>query len=102
MEALCAVASIDLKKEEAGLLDFCETRKVPFEAYTAEELQAVSGTFSASEFVTGVTGVDNVCERSAVKYASEHGANDGELLLRKQAQDGVTVALAYVGVASGK
>lgn len=102
IEALCAVASIDLKKEEAGLLEFCETRKVPFEAYTAEELQAVSGTFSASEFVTGVTGVDNVCERSAVKYASEHGANDGELLLRKQAQDGVTVALAYVGVASGK
>lgn len=102
MEALCAVVSIDLKKEEAGLLEFCETRNVPFETYAAEELQAVSGTFSASEFVTGVTGVDNVCERSAVKYASEHGANDGELLLRKQAQDGVTVALAYVGVASGK
>ena len=107
MEALCAVASIDLKKEEAGLLEFCETRKVPFEAYTAEELQEVSGTFSASEFVTGVTGVDNVCERSAVKYASEHGMNQGErllgrqakhgeLLLRKQAYGGVTVALAYV------
>lgn len=102
MEALCAVASIDLKKEEAGLLEFCETRNVPFETYAAEELQAVPGTYSASEFVSGVTGVDNVCERSAVKYASEHGANDGELLLRKQAQDGVTVALAYVGVASGK
>ena len=102
MEALCAVASIDLKKEEAGLLEFCETRHVPFETYAAEELQAVPGTYSASEFVSGVTGVDNVCERSAVKYASEHGANDGELLLRKQAQDGVTVALAYVGVASGK
>lgn len=102
MEALCAVVSIDLKKEEAGLLEFCETRNVPFETYAAEELQAVPGTYSASEFVSGVTGVDNVCERSAVKYASEHGANDGELLLRKQAQDGVTVALAYVGVASGK
>ena len=112
-EALCAVASIDLKKEEAGLLEFCETRNVPFETYTAEELQAVSGTFSASEFVTGVTGVDNVCERSAVKYASEHGMNQGErllgrqakhgeLLLRKQAYGGVTVALSYVGVASGK
>lgn len=102
MEALCAVVSIDLKKEEAGLLEFCETRNVPFETYAAEELQAVPGTYSASEFVSGVTGVDNVCERSAVKYASEHGANDGELLLRKQAQDGVTVALAYVGVASEK
>ena len=116
MEALCAVASIDLKKEEAGLQEFCKTRNVPFETYTVEELQAVPGTFSASEFVSGVTGVDNVCERSAVKYASEHGvsqdhrllrerahedelllgkqAKHGELLLRKQAYGGVTVALA--------
>lgn len=107
MEALCAVVSIDLKKEEAGLLEFCETRNVPFETYAAEELQAVPGTYSASEFVSGVTGVDNVCERSAVKYASEHATNQGEqllgrqakhgeLLLRKQAYGGVTVALAYV------
>ena len=96
MEALCAVASIDLKKEEAGLLEFCETRNVPFETYAAEELQAVPGSYSASEFVSGVTGVDNVCERSAVKYASEHGMNQGELLLRKQAYGGVTVALSYV------
>ena len=118
MEALCAVVSIDLKKEEAGLLEFCETRNVLFETYAAEELRAVPGTYSASEFVSGVTGVDNVCERSAVKYASEHGMNqgeqllgrqakhgellirkqaqDGELLLRKQAYGGVTVALAYV------
>lgn len=107
MEALCAVVSIDLKKEEAGLLEFCETRNVPFETYAAEELQAVPGTYSASEFVSSVTGVENVCERSAVKYASEHGMNQGEqllgrqakhgeLLLRKQAYGGVTVALAYV------
>lgn len=102
METLCAVASIDLKKEEAGLLEFCETRNVPFETYAAEELQTVPGTYSASEFVSGVTGVDNVCERSAMKCASEYGVKHGELLLRKQAQDGVTVALAYVGVVSEK
>lgn len=107
MEALCAVASIDLKKNEVGLLEFCETRKVPFKTYAAEELRAVPGIYSASEFVSGVTGVDNVCERSAVKYASEHATNQGEpllgrqakhgeLLLRKQAHGGVTVALAYV------
>lgn len=96
IEALCAVASIDLKKEEVGLQEFCEIRNVPFETYAAEELQAVLGTYSASEFVSGVTGVDNVCERSAVKYASEHAKNQGELLLGKQAYGGVTVALAYV------
>lgn len=88
MEALCAVASIDLKKDEVGLQEFCAARKVTFETYAAEELQAVPGTYSASEFVSGVTGVDNVCERSAVKYASEHGMNRGELLLGRQAQDG--------------
>ncbi len=107
MEALCVVASIDLKKNEVGLLEFCETRKVPFKTYAAEELRAVPGIYSASEFVSGVTGVDNVCERSAVKYASEHATNQGEpllgrqakhgeLLLRKQAHGGVTVALVYV------
>mgnify|MGYP003374945457 FL=1 len=107
MEALCAVASIDLKKNEVGLLEFCEIRKVPFKTYAAEELRALPGIYSASEFVSGVTGVDNVCERSAVKYASEHATNQGEpllgrqakhgeLLLRKQAHGGVTVALAYV------
>lgn len=107
MEALCVVASIDLKKNEVGLLEFCETRKVPFKTYAAEELRAVPGIYSASEFVSGVTGVDNVCERSAVKYASEHATNQGEpllgrqakhgeLLLRKQAYGGVTVALVYV------
>ena len=107
MEALCAVASIDLKKNEVGLLEFCETRKAPFKTYAAEELRAVPGIYSASEFVSGVTGVDNVCERSAVKYASEHATNQGEpllgrqakhgeLLLRKQAYGGVTVALVYV------
>ena len=107
MEALCAVASIDLKKTEVGLLEFCETWKVPLKTYAAEELRAVPGIYSASEFVSGVTGVDNVCERSAVKYASEHATNQGEpllgrqakhgeLLLRKQAHGGVTVALAYV------
>lgn len=102
MEALCAVASIDLKKEETGLLEFCETRNVPFETYAAEELQTVPGTYSASEFVSGVTGVDNVCERSAMKCASEYGVKHGELLLRKQAQDGVTLALAYMGAAREK
>lgn len=107
MEALCVVASIDLKKNEVGLLEFCETWKVPFKTYAAEELRAVPGIYSASEFVSGVTGVDNVCERSAVKYASEHATNQGEpllgrqakhgeLLLRKQAHGGVTVALVYV------
>ena len=87
--AVCAVASIDLKKDEPGLLQFCRDRNLPLEVFSAEQLLAVQGDFTASPFVKKITGVDNVCERSAV-CASE----GGELLVRKTVYDGVTMALA--------
>lgn len=85
--AIKCVASIDLKKEEPGLLEFCAERKLPVQFYTAEELKAVSGEFTPSEFVQSITGVDNVCERSALIGAKE-------LIIKKTAMNGVTVALA--------
>lgn len=87
-EALCAVASIDLKKEEEGLLAYCKEKSLPFFTYSSEELQQVKGEFSASAFVKEVTGVACVCERSAVLAA------EGMLLCHKKIYDGVTVALA--------
>ncbi|MDD4377594.1 MAG: cobalt-precorrin 5A hydrolase [Eubacteriales bacterium] len=83
------IASIDLKKDEKCILDFSEKYNIPFVTYTAEELNQVEGQFSASEFVKKITGVDNVCERSAVKN-SENGA----IILSKTCQNGVTIALA--------
>ena len=53
----------------------------------------VEGTFAESKFVEEVTGVDNVCERSAVLGSSQDGVKS-MLILRKYAEDGVTVALA--------
>lgn len=83
---LCA-ASIDLKAEEQGLLEFCSERKLPITFYSAEELQTVEGDFTPSEFVRSVTGVDNVCERAARMGAKE-------LIVKKTARNGVTVAVA--------
>ena len=60
----------------------------PVSFYSAAQLRAVPGTFSASRFVQGVTGVDNVCERAAVL------ASGGTLLLPKYAHTGVTFAAA--------
>lgn len=87
-EALGMVASIDLKKEEAGLLSFCEKRGLLFQTWTAEELRRAPGDFSDSPFVESVTGVANVCERSAVMAAGM------PLICKKKIYDGVTVALA--------
>lgn len=86
-EALSAVATIDLKKDEKGLLEFCRRRNLPFTVYSAEELRAVEGDFSASTFVSGITGVDNVCERSAVKKGG------GTLIIKKTKGDSSTCAV---------
>lgn len=87
-QAISAVASIDLKKNEPGLLDFCAAHGWPLKTYPAEQLRAVEGQFTPSAFVQGVTGVDNVCERSAVL------ASGGTLCQGKTARDGITMALA--------
>lgn len=91
--ALCGVYSIALKAREEALLRLCTRFKLPFETYSAQELNALPGEFSASDFVRGVAGVDNVCERSAVL-----GSGGGALVARKYAKNGVTMALAMRAV----
>lgn len=85
--AVCALCTIDLKKDEAGLRELARELDVPLLTYSAQHLSQVPGTFTPSPFVVQVTGVDNVCERAAL-------ASGGTLLRKKTAKDGVTVALA--------
>ena len=86
--AIKDVASIDVKAEEPGLLAFCEKHALPFHTFTAAELADVAGDFTPSSFVAATVGVDNVCERSAVK------SSNGILLLNKFAGHGVTISFA--------
>lgn len=87
-QAVCAAASIDLKADEPGLLEFCRVNGWPLQTYSAAELRAVEGSFTASDFVARTTGVENVCERAAVL------ASGGKLIRRKMAGNGVTFAAA--------
>lgn len=87
-QAICAVATIDLKKNEPGLLAFCAAHGWPLYTYSAAQLQKAGGSFTASAFVERVTGVDNVCERSAVLAAG------GPIRGEKAAGNGVTTAVA--------
>lgn len=83
-----AFASIDLKKEETGIVEIAGECGVPFYTFSAEELRKVTQVSSHSAFVAQVTGVDNVCER-AVKCLCP----DGEMLLTKTCIDGMTFAV---------
>ena len=92
-ERICAVATIDRKADEPGLLEYCKRLDVPLVTYTADQLMTAGSCsgqteFASSAFVRETVGVDNVCERSAVLCSG------GRLILRKTAANGVTVAAA--------
>lgn len=89
-KALALAASIDLKKEEPGILELCRKYGLEFVTYPAGELEKVPGDFKSSDFVRKTTGVDNVCERSALLAAGENA----RLIQEKYAENGVTAALA--------
>lgn len=86
--AISKVCSIEIKAKEAGILEFCGRRDLPYETFSALELARVEGEFHTSAFVESITGIDNVCERAAVF------GSGGRLLSRKEACNGVTIALA--------
>lgn len=88
-QSIRSISSIDLKKNERGILEFSAKIGVEPRFYSAEELAGArtEGGFTESDFVRKTTGVGDVCERAAVMQG-------GKLLIRKTAQNGVTVAVA--------
>lgn len=88
LHELKALSSIDLKREEPGLVGLAQKLGLPFVTYSAEELKAAPGAFTPSAFVQEVTGVESVCERAAVL------ASGGALVVKKVAENGMTFALA--------
>jgi len=89
LQSTIQIASIDVKKEEVGICQFVGKYHLPFITFPAEELNALKGTFTHSDFVEQTVGVDNVCERAALK-----ACGSGKTIMKKEAYDGVTVAIA--------
>lgn len=87
-QQICAIGSIDLKKEEPGLLELAESLGVGFCTFSAEELKKISTVSASSEFVRRITGVDNVCERAAKKMCP-----NGQLVQEKICLDQCTIAI---------
>lgn len=93
IRAVSDVSSVDLKKDEEGLLEFCSKYKLKAHFYSPEELNMAPGEYRASEFVKKTVGTDNVCERAAVLRAAQTG-RDYRIIVHKTAADGVTLAAA--------
>ncbi len=91
MESISCVASVDKKKNEAGILAFCEKYGLEFQTFSPEELERVPGKYTQSEFVEKTIGVGNVCERAAICAWKQNRAH---ILQPKTAQNGKTLAIA--------
>lgn len=91
--ALRMLASIDLKRDEAALIKLAESWGLKWKVFSAEELEKTEGSRAVSEFVRRVTGVDNVCERSALAGAGLRGRN-AVLAAGKNVYRQVTAAIA--------
>ncbi len=87
--SVSGIATIDIKKNEPGILEFAEKEHLPVSFYSAGELGTVTDSTSYSGFVQEITGIGNVCERAALFPQGEK-----ELVLAKQAGNGITVAAA--------
>lgn len=83
------VSSIDLKREEKGIIEFCKERGIQFVTHIVEDIKSIEDKFTTSDFVKQITGVGNVAQPCAV-LAGENA----RIICSKKAFDGITLALA--------
>ncbi len=83
-----SLASIDLKRDEAGLLAAARRLDVPIRFFRRAQLAAVENIQSPSQMVQKHIGVKSVCEAAALKAAPR-----GALIVPKRKTPNVTVAV---------
>ncbi|MES0490212.1 MAG: cobalamin biosynthesis protein [Leptospirales bacterium] len=90
LTSVAVVCSIDLKKDEKGLLSLCERYEWPFHVYSAEELNKIE-IESPSETVFKYTGAYGVSEPAAKLYSE-----NSNLELVKKKSGNVTISVGIL------
>jgi cobalt-precorrin 5A hydrolase len=93
--AIAGIASIDLKADEVGLLQFAGENNLPIRFFSAEDLNRVEG-LGTSPAVLAATGAKGVAEPAAMLAAGDDTipGQPGQLIVRKIKWKDVTAAVA--------
>jgi cobalt-precorrin 5A hydrolase / precorrin-3B C17-methyltransferase len=91
-EAIAGIASIDLKADEAGILEVCQKRNLVFKTFTAEQLDQVEVP-TPSEVVKQEVGTASVAE-AAAKLAGKNLLISKQIFKADNSPGGVTIAIA--------
>jgi cobalt-precorrin 5A hydrolase / precorrin-3B C17-methyltransferase len=90
VKSIAALASIDVKRDEAGLLEAAERLDVPIHFHPVEALSVVE-TPNPSELVREAVGTPSVAEAAVI-------SSGAELVLEKRTSANVTVAIGRLPV----
>lgn len=86
--SISKIVSIDVKKNEKGLIALADQLACPFETYSKDVLKEASTYYPSSDFVKKQVGIGNVASSSA------HYASNGQVLTERYSYQGVTIVLA--------
>lgn len=87
------IATIDVKKNEEGIIEAAKYYKVPLYIIDREEVKKIEKDFETSDFVRRTIGIGAVAEPVAF-IASE----DGEVIMKKTRFGGIAIAIVEEGV----
>jgi cobalt-precorrin 5A hydrolase len=88
-KSLKAMATIDLKKDEKGLQEFCSEKGLELRIVNRDDIKKVEDGYTASNFVKEHVGVSSVAEPCSVL-----AGNNARLICGKTVYQGITLALS--------
>lgn len=91
IEALCRISTVDKKRGEKGLEEFCSRHGIPLSFYGADDINRIKTPSPKSAHALRVMGVQGVAEPCAVL-----GSQGGELLKHKVKLKNMTIAVARI------
>ncbi len=82
------LATIDLKKDEPGLVEFCTANKIPLRWFSKDDVAGRVWVGKPSPWVLENVGIEGVCEPCALMANSR-----GKLLREKTSSNGIAIAI---------
>ncbi|MFP3515649.1 cobalamin biosynthesis protein [Pseudomonas sp. SIMBA_077] len=93
-----ALASIDLKREEPGLIQLAARFNLPLEVFSAQQLEPYASRLSQhSKVAYEQTGCWGIAESAALALAEQLGGTTAKLIIPRQSSVMATFALACAG-----
>ncbi|WP_294376494.1 cobalt-precorrin 5A hydrolase [uncultured Clostridium sp.] len=89
IRAVNKIVSVDIKKNETGIIKLSESLECPFETFSRDEIRTVEDKYEKSEFVFKTLGIYSVCEPSV-------DLGGAEVIVSKIKHEGMTIAVGIL------